>query len=494
MRDSSGRMAGVTRGQVLRYMLLPEIFPRLRAFSNAGFGNLAYFLALVYRAVNILPQSHPFFKRGEIRTFTIRDVIVQAASHITFDRHNIDKVIIFFAIVTGLVMLVLQFAVLLVMMFVNPAAAASQPKNYGDFFFDSNRETDLAYRMLFLVFGVPELFGKSGATVQNFHTALHAMFQLYSIGLLVIGVLITCYFIVAVVMETAQTGVPFGKRFNHVWAPIRFVVGIGLLIPVGYGLNSAQWITLYSAKLGSDFATKGWVLFNNKMTDTYLGEKESLIATPQAPELQYLAAFIMIARTCEYAYADLYDKTIVAYLVKNSAEDGTAVQLVMKDFKQARKYFNQGGDIHIRFGEFDKDKFAKFKGYVYPYCGDLVIPMTDLKDPGTESIQQFYYQLIQQLWGDADFNIPKYALQYQKTYIQKNGTTPPSAQSPPPEYKKKVAEKFKALVEPAIRNAIAAQKNSPQWALEKKKIKELGWGGAGIWYNKIAQLNGSLIL
>ena len=49
------------------------------------------------------------------------------------------------------------------------------------------------------------------------HHALHQMFQIYSIGLLVVASIITVYFAVTIVVETAQTGTPFGKRFNKVW-------------------------------------------------------------------------------------------------------------------------------------------------------------------------------------------------------------------------------------------------------------------------------------
>jgi conjugal transfer/type IV secretion protein DotA/TraY len=67
------------------------------------------------------------------------------------------------------------------------------------------------------------------------------------------------YFAIVVVAETAQTGTPFGKRFNSLWAPLRLVMAFGLLIPISYGLNSGQYIVLYAAKYGANFATNGWI-------------------------------------------------------------------------------------------------------------------------------------------------------------------------------------------------------------------------------------------
>src|SRR5690606_13464289 len=42
-------------------------------------------------------------------------------------------------------------------------------------------------------------------------------------------------------------------------APIRLVVALGLLVPLGSGLNSAQYITLWTAKLGSGFGSQVWL-------------------------------------------------------------------------------------------------------------------------------------------------------------------------------------------------------------------------------------------
>ena len=64
-----------------------------------------------------------------------------------------------------------------------------------------NPEEDIALRLLDGVFGVPDIFGSNQATETDFHTALHQLFQFYSIGLLVIAFLILAYYIFVVLAE-----------------------------------------------------------------------------------------------------------------------------------------------------------------------------------------------------------------------------------------------------------------------------------------------------
>ena len=151
--------------------------------------------------------------------------------------------------------------------------------NAGGLFVTPSPESDNAFMLLDYVFGVPGFYGScalgtptggtiapcggipafGAAPVFAFHTGLHSLLEFYSWSLLFVGVLILCYFIVVIMAETATTGVPFGARFNTAWGPIRLLVAIGLLIPVVYGLNSGQYLTLAIAKLGSSLATNAWI-------------------------------------------------------------------------------------------------------------------------------------------------------------------------------------------------------------------------------------------
>lgn len=500
---SVGLFKDMTKGDVVRYMLLPQVTSRINDFYQEGFSNLAYLIALVYRAVNILPQNHYVLQPKNRSQLGIRMVMAAAAGQITFNMKNIDKVIIYFAIMLGMILLGGQFFLTLGYLMVNPAMAA-MPTTYDDFFAVAG-PADIAYRLLWTVFGIPDLFsvGASGDLPalggrSQYHVALHALFQLYSVGLLVVAVMIVCYFIFAILAETAQTGVPFGKRYDHVWAPIRLVFALGLLIPIGFGLNASQWITLYAAKLGSDFANQGWTIFNDVMTEEMLANPQQRVGTPQTPQVMNLAAFMMTVLACQWAYETTYTgdnaKLINAYLVKDPAE-GTGANLApgFAGYAAAREYFNNG-DIIIRFGELNATVHTAQRGNVYPYCGELILFSgdTEAQGTGTYFIQQYYYSLIYHIYAEGGFGIRQAARNFVDRY---RFTDPKDPNAPLPEatFKATLNQNLTAQLEQNVDQAVGFQGASPAWLEGMAEIRALGWAGAGVWYNKIAQLNGSLV-
>lgn len=487
MMANKGMTDQITRGDVLRYVLTPQIMPRIHQFYREGFSRLAYILLTLYRSLNLLPANHSLFSREKRSQLTLRAVMAAAAAELVFDRKNIDKIAIYFLILAGMALLIVQIFITLAFIMVSPAQA-QMPTTYGEFFQDPVYTEDVAYRMMWMVFGVPELFNP-GAARTEYHEALHGLFQLYSVGLLVVAVIIACYYIFAVVVETAQTGVPFGKRYNHVWTPIRIVVALGLLIPMGWGLNAAQWITLYAAKFGSDFATRGWMLFNDTMNDAYLAGDDN-VGVPQAPEIIDLAGFMMVVDACSHGYNRVYGKQINAYLVTNAATNPQFMLLTDTTFAQAHQYFNYG-DIIIRFGEHSALWQDKHTSNVFPYCGELVIYSSDTYEPGAVQIQQEYYELIQDLWAQ-DYQVRQYGQNYFDRYIEFQNLRLPNAVLPPQGYKAQLQGQLNTRIRNAINEAVEAQRNSDTWEQQRELMEQRGWGAAGVWYNKIAQINGSL--
>lgn len=498
-----GIFKDVTKGDVLRYMLMPQVASRVNSFYQDGFASLAYLIALVYRAVNILPQNHYVLQPKNRNQIGIRMVMAAAAGQITFNIKNIDKVIIYFAIMLGMVLLGGQFFLTLGYLMVNPAMAA-MPTTYGDFFAVAG-PADIAYRLLWTVFGIPDLFSVGAAGDlpalggrSQYHVALHALFQLYSVGLLVVAVIIICYFVFAILAETAQTGVPFGKRYDHVWVPIRLVFALGLLIPIGFGLNASQWITLYAAKLGSDFANQGWTIFNDTMTEAMLANPEERVGRPQTPQIMDLAAFMMTVLACQWSYETLYTganyKLINAYLVKDPAYGaGQNLAPGFAGFAAAREYFNNG-DIIIRFGERNASIHSGQRGFVYPYCGEMILFAgdTEAQGTGTYYIQQYFYALIYHIYAEGGFGIRQAARDFVDKY---RFTDPkdPAAPLPEADFKLTLNEQLTNQMENAVTEAVRLQGLSPAWLEGMAEIRALGWAGAGVWYNKIAQINGALV-
>ena len=149
----------ITKKQILKTVLLPEIYPRIKSVLGSGFGNLAFLIAQVYNTVRILPANHPYLKADMIGKYGVRQVIAQAANHIKVSKSNIDQIIIFFSVIAALILMAMQFIVLALAFLIPKAnAQASMPTKIPDFFNTPKPENDLAYKLLDLVFWHSQFF------------------------------------------------------------------------------------------------------------------------------------------------------------------------------------------------------------------------------------------------------------------------------------------------------------------------------------------------
>jgi len=287
---------------VLRYTMMPEILPRIRALGF-HFGHFAYLLALVFASARLIPQNHPVMNAANMGRFGIRQVIAIAANNVTWSTKNIDQIAIFSAIVIGLIMIVIQAGLIAIAALVgfNPAEA-----NSGSFFETPDPSEDPIMILFAQVFGELNGFWGSGvaanapASDHAIHEGIRNMLSLYSMAMMVIAVIVVLYYVLTVVGETAQSGTPFGGRFNSLWAPIRLVIALGLLIPLGSGLNSAQYITLWVAKMGSGLGTQVW----NQVLPSLASSDSSdyVLGNFQNEWVSDAAVNIFIMKACMHAY------------------------------------------------------------------------------------------------------------------------------------------------------------------------------------------------
>lgn len=526
--------------KILRFVATPQIMPRAREFVASGFSYVAYYMALAYRAARLLPAEHPYLRAANLGRFTIRNVVAEAAGTLVYKKENIDQIIVFWLILVGLAIMVMQFLLLGLGLFANIAHAGpmTMPSNYGQFFITTAPTYDIAFVLLDRVFGVPGLFGScvdQGVPCYNnaqadapyqFHAALHAVFQYYSIGLLVVAALILCYFIFAILAETAQTGTPFGKRFNHVWAPLRLVTALGLLIPLSTGLNSAQYITLYAAKWGSGFATNGWLQFvaTATATDTLLGPQNRLVAIPRTPSISALVVFFSAVATCARGVKKYDNTDIEAYLINPISTVSPPPTLAGTPFALASgTYYSNmnlpggggmtkttdGTRILVYFGvaalNGRPQPFPSKPQDVAPLCGSLTFEISDINatgSPGSNYMMEKYYEMIQDLWaaarpggtgGGAVGSITNVTAQIGEAmsyyYLPIDRTTAPPP-LPARANMDAALQQYEAYIKAAIATAANMQQSSSEWVLT---LNQLGWAGAAIWYNQIATLNGALI-
>lgn len=567
----------ITLGAALKYSLAPDLLNRSRNLFASGFGYLGFFLAQVYRSTGVLPPHHPYIRPENAGRFGIRHVISEGFRWTDFNRKNIDRVCVLIFLMLGLFLLFSQIALLFLTFFMDTAFAAVTG---GAFLTTERPEQDIAFVLLDHVFGIPDFFNSCVATraadclvsmsdtpfPTPFHNAIHQLFQFYSIGLLVIAAMILAYFVFAVIAETAESGTPFGKRFNHVWAPIRLVAAIGLLIPVSNGLNSAQYITLYAAKFGSSFATNGWLTFVDTAVgartgtpygdattetedtgsespcarasggddggggeDAGGGSYQSFVACPNRPPLNTLMEFFTAVATCHHGMKKAYPERdeVKAYIVKGGNDlrpdenrRDFSYGLTLEEILE----WNDNVDVEVVFGlpaagesgggpvaaaagsEPDRDmETLDYRGGVVPMCGSIRmrIPNIDQEgSPGAFYALEGYLNVIQEAWhiNTIDYDTCEEFAgipfgNVAQCMIEKYMPDATSTASSDPitnwaellTYER--VEWYEKPLDDFLVQAIRLQAGSGAW---REDLEKYGWGGAAIWYNKIAQLNGTL--
>ena len=426
------------RVPVLRYTLLPGILPRLSRLVSAGYAPLAIAMAQAFAALRLLPRNHAYLLAANRGRFNARDVMGEARRHLIIDREHADQVILYYTLLIGFFLLCVEGIGAALMLAVRQAHA-DVGGNLHNFFVTPQPATDLAYNALDLIFGVTGVFGTDSLNkLANMHAGLLALFHFYNLGILAVAVIVLIYTVSTVVAETANSGQPFGRRFNSTWVPLRLIFAVGLLCPLTQGMNGGQLGTLYIAKWGSSLATNGWITFLDHLNGaTQAGEISTLVAETGTPDTRGLQQFLFIAKTCAHYQCLMHGKTIQGYVVNGKAScaylkasgdcndtsaacdsvttqtnatsgTGTTNSSTIKtssvdNFSNAQSY-SQHKNITIRFGEKSTADFPNEAGNVSPVCGTMTYEVKDTAQPGADNMQQSWYDLINTLWTQSDID------------------------------------------------------------------------------------------
>lgn len=411
------------------------------------------------------------------------DVIRAASAQLKFTLKTMDQVVVFFAIIAAYICFISLFILAALYLVFPPAQAAiTEPRgllstsdlisHIYNYTITPHPEKDIALTLLDRTLGFTGVMpsgtffgsdtpyncpgGNLGAIdcsaifpyPSSFHMALHGLLGFFSWAVFAFAILYFLYLISAIVIETAMTGKPAGRRIDKFWGPLRLVAAIGMLVPLSpHSLNTAQYIVLYTAKISSAFATNGWLYYNSLVTanttdgtqetsnpigmDKYAYNPETgpsieqsspLAAKLGAPNMAGLVQFLHLITTCEYYYERVQPGVNVSgYFVQSDAitkeayseptsgkqwqdmtdQEKVAEQNRFVSYDDALSYFNYK-NIRIVFGIYDPVKYTNYTGGVAPVCGELTIPVTSVDDPktpeienpGAEAANKLYYQYI----------------------------------------------------------------------------------------------------
>jgi conjugal transfer/type IV secretion protein DotA/TraY len=498
----------VTWKDCLAFVFLPGIKTRAKDLG-LNFGYLAHLMALAFRSARLLPPQHPYLFPSQVGTFGIRHVLAAAAGNLKGGVRNIDQYLIYGIFLAGVAFLILQFVLVIAMLATHTAEAAIP---FVGMFETVNPTDDIAFMMLDKVFQIPGLFNSqlapaNAAAITPFTAGLHAMFGFYSAGMLIVAFLIVLYYIFAIAIETAQTGVPFGERFQSIFVPIRLILAILMLVPIAYGLNAGQHFTLHLAYWGSSFATNSWLLFNQQAGTNPLGlSDQEMVAKPKVEEITNILNFFYLVQTCRSAYGLVEGKDIKPYFVKPpfGPDAAQADEMIGQDFPTALAFFNNG-DITVTFGE-KNASYTKHTAGVKPYCGQITIPIKSKDVAGIKDLYDVYYTFIRDLWNNGDLII--YGQKVSRIKFREKCSPAPcdltvfatvspwdaeDDQLPGSGFYSDMQVTQQANFTAQMEAAITTIRTNVNPDLQMSaQILDMGWGGAGVWFNTLADFNGAL--
>ncbi len=247
----------------LKFMYAPHFGGTLKDMGKNS-GIFVRILAHIFVQQGLFPKNHPALFNETMR-LPLLTVLGIAFDSLQWNRGGVPKILFFFAVIGTIIFSVIGFFTALASMFITPAhAGIFDAPGLGDDYANSWLD------YLFSISGNATGFlGPTMSIAANASTmALPNMFRdiagFYSSAMLLVASIILIYHLISMVAATAHEGVAMGKSAHQVWAPIRLVFALGLLIPLGGGFSSGQFLVMQIAKLGSGMASNIWVTAMDK--------------------------------------------------------------------------------------------------------------------------------------------------------------------------------------------------------------------------------------
>lgn len=464
-------------GSVLAYAYKPRFSKSLKPYAQSR-ARMAGFVATVFQSLGVLDPTHPLSRDARLGRARLRDLVAHAWSRTNWKQPLGSQSVL----VLSITLLLLSGGI--AMTSFAGSIALHVGKAEAQMFTAPSQATDLAMSYIMRAFGIDT----QGHTVASalpgqgpdmLVTAFKTMMAAYSTAMLVLGGFILLYIIVGMIAGTAHEGRFGGSGFNQVWAPLRLVMAVGLLIPIGAGgYNSGQYIILQVAQWGSALASNLWVNF----ADT-LAARGQVIATGYAPSLSQTVAGTLKSEICmtlanlDYALSDI-----------GAGPDSNDVISVKRDSTMQLTGLT-GLDNNVTYTYSNKDG--------EPICGKVTIPQVPAS-PGSSSVLADKTSALQLVAYDkmvqnmrATGGIIDTIKNNRDTYLPANRTglvlTGNMNRAFTNQLNKLIAD-YQTDVDNGLA-ALAGDEASAANDAMSAAVRDSGWAGAASWFNTIARLN-----
>lgn len=260
----------LTTKAVAKYVLLPGIFPRLKNLSFI-MSKILFTFVVILGSIGLIDRNHPCLLPQNIGRYPFASILLMAWNNVRFDKKHVMQTVMFFSVISSIVILAGIFLAGTAQLMTNVSGHSAQAQYFatpdGGTGIDYKTDKDWAFQFLENIFGGQAKTGIDFWVKEDniqgsnpwFTSIFVGMLKTYSQALLFIAIFMILYILIMALADAARSGKPFGEKFDPIWAPIRFAVAIGLLLPIsGAGYNGAQMLVFQSAEWGSNLATNLW--------------------------------------------------------------------------------------------------------------------------------------------------------------------------------------------------------------------------------------------
>lgn len=360
--------------------------------------------------------------------------------------------------------------------------------------------------------------GKGGVLQNSFG----ALMEIFNTAVLTIAGAMILWLIISIVIDTAKTGVVGGGRHNMVWAPIRIIFALGLIIPLGTtGFSAGQMMVIKLAEWGSNLGTTAWVTFVTRASSS------NMMSSTNIENFNHIVDGYTRMWACRVSYNALfaaggYSDTagvISEFQVKGSTKKGQyGSKKVVYNFGNSRgdscgtiSYPTEMTDIPAGSG-YEGSINAAIRTYINAVSTTFVKPMVgdNLATPNFQNDSSFNKTTIKFACSIAHMEIAEDKLETSEcgnagwssgscnespkhnTDSSETSTADASADPGLPDYEcysnmlKSYGDQIKSGLEKANNNLQNAISDKSQLVNEAKKQ---GWPSMGWWYYELYKLD-----
>ena len=482
------RMQRLTSGG-LKLFFAPQLSVGFRPMRGL-MANFVQTIAMFLATARLIPATHRALRPTTPGDARLGEVLALAYVNVRRPDVRVDQVAVFGAVISLMVLLTLVLFGTIMGMLVGSAHAftfrftAPDACTFGGpvSFFSVSCTTDMAQQWIdMLLLGQTNWFQSQIASA-GMRAGLESMFQTYSYAMLIVAGFLVMYHLLGIVAGTAHSGKVGGGLMHTIWAPLRLIMAVGMLVPVGLnGLNSGQLVVTQVAKWGSALGSNVWMAF----ATGFASETGAMLIAPPFPQVTPLLHDALKILVCEVGYNTIAANSGDTFHVDPSGWQyitGSTEYMNSFDYTTGSGTNGEGGvcgSVHMPNPDYSPSgDGTAYLGSMLSIASAPAIRKALLSAHADALGEQMeggtLHQLAQKIYDSADSANTGYDLTLTDLLMFNEAVI---------EYRVKLGR--------GITNAINATGMSADDMVAD--ATQRGWVSAAVWFNTIARINGMLV-